>query len=147
VVLALFNHQCCCARAANTLAVSPLTAACCAACVAVVCAPARSALSLAGFCALLRHLPRLTAGILEARAAGATSKQVRQAADAVVRDSQWLTIRAITAAAGLCAPLLQLVTRLMSACLPAVLSVLCRSWACCSRGAPAWLQAWPCSAP
>ncbi|KAF6259744.1 hypothetical protein COO60DRAFT_1700692 [Scenedesmus sp. NREL 46B-D3] len=35
----------------------------------------RSALSLAGFCALLRHLPRLTAGILEAVAAGAISKQ------------------------------------------------------------------------
>lgn len=36
----------------------------------------RSALSLAGFCALVRHLPRLTDGLLEALAAGATSKQV-----------------------------------------------------------------------
>eukprot|EP00883_Tetradesmus_obliquus_P008488 jgi/Sobl393_1/19202/SZX60596.1 len=35
----------------------------------------RSALSLAGFCALLRHLPRLTGGIREALAAGALSKQ------------------------------------------------------------------------
>lgn len=36
----------------------------------------RSALSLAGFCALLRHLGRLTAGLFEALAVGATTRQV-----------------------------------------------------------------------
>jgi hypothetical protein len=36
----------------------------------------RSALSLAGFCALLRHLGRLTAGLSEALAVGATTRQV-----------------------------------------------------------------------
>ena len=40
------------------------------------CSPFRSALSLAGFCALLRHLGRLTAGLTEALEAGATTKQV-----------------------------------------------------------------------
>lgn len=38
----------------------------------------RSSLSLAGFCALVRHLPRLVGGIREALDAGALTAQVRE---------------------------------------------------------------------
>jgi lycopene cyclase CruP len=48
----------------------------------------RSTLSLAGFCALVRHLPRLVGGIREALDAGALTAQVRE--ERVGQGDNWM---------------------------------------------------------